>query len=70
MRWISGITFWVPFGFAAMLSALMLWNREAGWPAFYSFLPMVFFFTGTAFMELVRRIRKLEDRIRMLEGKP
>jgi hypothetical protein len=69
MRWKSSIAFWIPFTFAAFLSGLMLWNREAAWAAFYSFLPMVFFFTGSAFMELAKRIRRLEERIRTLEGK-
>ena len=70
MKWMSGITFWIPFAFAVLLSGMMLWNRDAGWPAFYSFLPMAFFFTGSTFMELVKRIRRLEERIRTLEGKP
>ena len=70
MKWRSGIAFWTPFGFAAFLSGLMLWNRDAAWAAFYAFLPMAFFFTGGAFMVMVRRIRVMEERIRTLEGRP
>src|SRR5262245_38267538 len=68
MRWLTGVTFWLPFFFAALLSGITLWSKGAGWPAFYSFLPMAFFFTSSAFMELVRRIRKLEERVKSLEG--
>ena len=59
-RIASNAVFWVPFAFAAFLCWEMLSDRENAWPAFYSFLPMAFFFIGAAFMVLVRRIGKLE----------
>jgi hypothetical protein len=68
MRWIYSILFWIPFAFAVVLSEVMLEDRDSAWPAFYGFLPMTFFFTGAAFMELVRRIRKLENRLKLVEG--
>jgi hypothetical protein len=68
MKWAYSILFWIPFAFAVFLSVVILEHPNTGSPAFYSFLPMTFFFTGFAFMELVRRIRNLENRLRMLEG--
>jgi len=65
---MSGVTFWIPFFFASLLSLLMLSNRESAWPAFYSFLPMAFVFTGGAFVALAQQIRRLEERIRTWEG--
>ena len=69
MKWLSGVTTWfLPFAFAMALSWLTVWNREAAAPAFYSFLPMAFFFVGSALLHLSRLVTKLEDRIKRLEG--
>lgn len=62
-RFLYAVLFWLPFAFAVFLSWEMLSNREAAWPAFYSFLPMTFFFVGVAFMELAARIRRIENRL-------
>jgi len=70
MRSQSGILFWVSLGFVALFSAYMLWYRPVGWAPFYSFLPMAFFSIGVALIEVIKRIRGLEERIRVLEGKP
>ena len=54
MKRFSGITTWfLPFAFAMVLSWLTVWNREAAAPAFYSFLPMTFFFGRLSVAALV-----------------
>ena len=67
---------WVPFLFSICLSAIVLEasyhakssNRfEAGFPAFFCFLPMVFFFvansTNHQISVLEKRIEQLEERL-------
>jgi hypothetical protein len=63
----SNLIFWIPFAFAVFLSWQMLEGRETASPAFYSFLPTTFFFVGAAFMVLVKRIRRLENRVESQE---
>jgi hypothetical protein len=62
-RALPDIVFWVPFGAAIFLSQKMLADPNNAWVAFYSFLPMVFFFVGGGFIVLVKRIRKLEAQL-------
>jgi len=69
MKSSSGILFWTSLGFVAFFSAYMLWYRPVGWTPFFSFLPMVFFSIGVAVIELMKRIRRLEERLRALEAK-
>jgi hypothetical protein len=62
-RAVPDIVFWVPFGFAALLSQQMLADPNNAWVAFYSYFPMVFLFVGGGFIVLVKRIRKLETQL-------
>ena len=53
---------WIPFGFAAVLAGMKLFvPGGAGDPAFFSFLPMCFFFVGATQMTLLKRIKALES---------
>jgi hypothetical protein len=67
-RFLEIAMFWVPFVFAAFLSFLVMRSPDSAWPAFYSFLPMTFFFVGAAFMVLVARVRRLERQVAVLAG--
>ena len=63
---------WIPFAFTALLCGMVMLGRiaggqEIGLPAFYCFLPMSFFFLGGILMESSRRVRELEERIKVLE---
>lgn len=65
---------WIPAIFCAFL-CLMALSMQIGsdsfaWkPAFYSFLPMCFFFMGMATSNLQREIRELRQRVSELEQK-
>jgi len=63
----------IPFAFTALLCGMVLAARfsgtDAGLPAFYSFLPMSFYFLGAALYESCKRVRELEERIKRLETK-
>ena len=59
--------------FCAFLSLLVLVQSGSGsgaWkPAFYAFLPMCFFFVGSATLQLQREIRELRQKLAVLEQK-
>lgn len=67
------IAHWVPAGFCAFLSLIALFaatgSPDAGWwrPAFFSFLPMCFFFTGSVTFQLNREVRELRQRVAELD---
>lgn len=65
------IAHWVPAGFCAFLSLVALFaiTRDAQWwrPAFFSFLPMCFFFAGSVTFQLHREVRELRQRVTELE---
>jgi hypothetical protein len=63
------VSFWLPFGFAALVCYLALKGREAAVPAFYSFLPLTFMFVAFAFSGLYGELRRLEQKIQSLEAK-
>jgi hypothetical protein len=67
-RFALYVAFWLPFVFAVFLSCAMLWDPKAARPAFYSFLPMAFFFVGSAFLALRREVARLETRLKELEA--
>ncbi|MEQ8765972.1 MAG: hypothetical protein RL885_18785 [Planctomycetota bacterium] len=53
---------WLPAGFCAFLSLMKLFlPGDAGGPAFFSFLPMCFFFTAAMQLSLWKRIALLES---------
>lgn len=64
---------WLPFSFAMYLSHSTLAHiapsdLEDWEPAFYSFLPMCFFFVGMIVVVLRHEIRELRDAIAKLQG--
>ncbi|MGL4551797.1 MAG: hypothetical protein ACRC33_11470 [Gemmataceae bacterium] len=69
------LTLWMPFGFALMLSAIVMGtffatgSYEAGFPAFFCFLPLVTFFGIGSHARSQRQIQDLEARIERLEGR-
>lgn len=61
---------WVPAAFCAFLCFISLASALAGgfWkPPFFSFLPMCFFFVGTAMMQMRREILELRQKLDALE---
>ena len=69
------ITHWIPAAFCAFLSLIALFafvrSPDAGWwrPAFFAFLPMCFFFVGSATAQMDRELRDLRKRLTDLEQK-
>jgi hypothetical protein len=69
------ITHWIPAGFCAFISLIALFasvrSPDSGWwrPAFFAFLPMCFFFVGSATTQMHRELRELRQRITELEQK-
>ncbi len=62
---ISKAPIWIPAIFCAGLSLLkMFLPNGAGDPAFYSFLPMCFFFAAMVQLSLWKRIEMLEEIVR------
>lgn len=67
------IAYWTPAAFCAFLSALALFgvtsSGDAGWwePAFYSFLPMCFFFAGSSMAMMGKEIKALKEQVAALE---
>lgn len=64
---------WLPFAFAAYLCYSTLANLAASdmkwWqPAFYSFLPMCFFFSGLITFRMEREVRALRDAVAKLQA--
>ncbi len=68
--------YWVAPLFAAVLSAITLGTSllvkphsyEAGFPAFFCFLPMAFYFGAAAQIESQKQIRALQQQIEALEA--
>ena len=57
----SKISIWIPAAFCAMLSLMKMFSPNGtGDPAFYSFLPMCFFFVALVQLSLWKRIEMLE----------
>jgi hypothetical protein len=68
------ITHWIPAAFCAFLSLLALsmqtGSDSGAWkPAFYSFLPMCFFFVGAVTSQMQREIRELRKQLTELQQK-
>jgi hypothetical protein len=64
---------WLPFAFAAYLCYSTLFriaqSEAKSWePAFYAFLPMVFFFVGAVIYQLQRQIRELRATVAKLQA--
>jgi len=70
---IQTVAHWLPFAFAAYLCYSTLWRLSASdmkaWePAFYSFLPMCFFFGGVVTFRMEREIRELRSELARLNS--
>lgn len=69
------ITHWIPAAFCAFLSLIALFafvrSPNFGWwrPVFFAFLPMCFFFVGSATAQMHRELRDLRKRLTDLEQK-
>jgi len=69
------ITHWIPAAFCAFISLIALFASvgpsDSGWwrPAFFAFLPMCFFFVGTATTQMYRELLVLRQRLTELEEK-
>jgi hypothetical protein len=69
------ITHWIPAAFCAFISLIALCasvrSPDSGWwrPAFFAFLPMCFFFVGSAMAQMHRELRALQQRLIELEQK-
>jgi hypothetical protein len=72
---MKAITHWIPAAFCAFISLIALFasvgSPDPGWwrPAFFAFLPMCFFFVGTATTQMQRELRALQQRLTELELK-
>jgi len=51
---------WIPFAFCAFLTLLKLTLGSAADPAYFSFMPMCFFFVASAQAAAYKRIDELE----------
>jgi len=68
--------YWAAPIFAAVLSAITLTasflvkphSYEAGFPAFFCFLPMAFYFAAAAQIANQKQVRDLQQRIQQLEA--
>ena len=68
--------FWAAPLFAAVLSAIVMisffglkpHSYEAGFPAFFCFLPMAFYFAAAAQVASQKQVRALQQRIEQLEA--
>jgi len=67
------ISHWIPAAFCAFISLIVLVasfsSSDSGWwrPAFFAFLPMCFFFVGSATTQMHRELFELRQRITELE---
>lgn len=67
------IDHWVAFAFCVFLSLMALSgsvsDRSAGWwsPAFFSFLPICFFYMGAVTARMQREINELQSRLEVLQ---
>ena len=76
---IEKVRHWNPFAFCAFISFIVLFTPlfapvrlDAGWwrPVFFAFLPMCFFFVGSATSQMQREIRDLRKQVLQLRGHP
>ena len=70
----QAISNWLPAIFCAFLSLLALsmqiGSDSSAWkPAFYSFLPMCFFFVGLVTLQMQREIRELKTKMAEVHDK-
>jgi hypothetical protein len=67
------ISHWIPAAFCAFISLIALFasigSTDSGWwrPAFFAFLPLCFFFVGSATTQIHRELRELRQRTTELE---
>jgi hypothetical protein len=67
------ITHWIPAAFCAVISLIALFASthlpDSGWwrPVFFAFLPMCFYFVGSATTQMHRELRFLRERLTALE---
>ncbi len=72
---LQSIGHWTPAVFCAFISLTALFasssHPDAGWwkPAFFSFLPMCFFFVGSATWQMQKEIRELRKPVTDLQSK-
>lgn len=73
---MKNIAHWIPAAFCAVLSALVLGvqlklgSDSSAWkPAFYCFLPMCFYFVGSATAQRHKELKELRQRLAALEEK-
>ena len=70
----QALSHWIPAVFCAFLSLLALTMQigsdSSAWkPAFYSFLPMCFFFVGVVTFQMRSEIRELRNQVAELQQK-
>lgn len=65
---------WIPAAFCALISIIVpLGSQLSGWdsgtwePAFYSFLPLCFYWVGTVTSQMHREIRELRSQLTELQ---
>lgn len=68
------ISYWVPAAFCGFISFMALLGSVlpyGNWwqPTFFAFLPMCFFFVGSAMYGMSRELRELRQRLAALEQK-
>ena len=73
---MKNVAHWIPAAFCAALSALALGMQlklgsdSFAWkPAFFCFLPMCFFFVGSATAQMHKELKELRQRLAALEEK-
>jgi hypothetical protein len=68
------ISFWIPAAFCGFISLMALFglvslDRHWWQPTFFAFLPLCFFFVGSAMTQMHRELRELRQRLWELEQK-
>jgi hypothetical protein len=71
---LQTIGHWTPAAFCALISFTALSassSPDAGWwkPAFFSFLPMCFFFVGSATWQMQKEIHELRKQVTDLQDR-
>jgi hypothetical protein len=72
---MKALAHWIPAIFCGLISFIALFTStrspDPGWwrPAFFAFLPMCFFFVGSATARMHRELRALQQRLIELEQK-
>jgi hypothetical protein len=70
---MKAIVHWIPAAFCAFISFIALFasafSPGSSWwrPVFFSFLPMCFFFVGSATFQMQRELRSVRQRLTELE---